>query len=156
MRFLHKHSLVYYFLNHSIYQKLAGGKIEELNEQQINALSPDQRQTLYRRLIGRMRTITEGHGAELLVVFAYQRSDLRPNRQSPHQTIREQLEANGIRTLDLYDVLRDAELGSDSSYYYQTDIHWNTRGHRLVAELLRPWLLQVVTDTTVRGSAAPY
>jgi hypothetical protein len=140
MAFLHRHSLVYYFLNHSIYQRLIAARIDSVFASQREALSRPDSIELYRRLVARMKKLCDDRGVDFLVVFAYERSELRERRPSPSARVQAVLQGDGVATLDLYPALRDAELGGGPTLYYREDIHWNTRGHRMVADLLRPHL----------------
>jgi hypothetical protein len=100
------------------------------------AFSPEQRVEVYRRLVRRMKRLCDERGVEFLVVFGYERPHLRAGQRSPNADLVRQLEADGIATADLYVALRDAEIAADTSYYYRENIHWNVRGHQLVADLL--------------------
>jgi hypothetical protein len=85
-------------------------------------------------------------GVDFVVVFGYERHQLRSDQTSPKADIARTLEADGIATVDLYDDLRAAELGADSSLYYRENIHWNVRGHRFIADRLRPLIEQRLRD----------
>ena len=146
MSFLHEHSLVYYFLNHFIYQRLISQRIEALLNEQIRALTRAEQVELYRRLVSRMRRLCDDRGVGFLVVFGYARSELQPDRDSPNTDVLRALAADGVPTIDLYDALRDAELSPGPSLYYRENIHWNARGHRFVADALRPTLESWLRD----------
>ena len=139
---VHQHSLLYYFLNHYLYHRIAYGKISEVKEQRAAMLSPEDKAELYRRLVNRMREVTEQNGADLIVVFGYWRSELIQNEASPRSALARQLSNDGIQVVDLFEPLRQAELQSEPSLYYQEDIHWNTSGHRTIADLLSSVLRQ--------------
>ncbi len=137
MAFLHEHSLVYYVLNQFIYRRFIARRIQALMDAQKAALGPAERAEVYRRLVRRMKRLCDERGVGFLVAFGYERPHLRQGQPSPNAGLVRQLEADGILTADLYTALRDAELSGDSSYYYRENIHWNVRGHQLVADLLR-------------------
>jgi hypothetical protein len=155
MSFLHRHSLVYYLLNHSLYQPLIASKINAIQAAQRQALSAEDRLELYRRLVRRMKRLCDERGIDFLVILAYERSELRKGDVSPNSRLAQVLEMDSVRTVDLYAALRDAEQASDSSLYYRGDIHWNARGHQVVAELLRPsleqWMRERAGDVPVRS-----
>lgn len=161
MTFLHEHSLVYYFLNHFIYQRFTGAKIQSLLEAQMKSISPADQVELYRRIVRHMKQLCDARGVGFLVVLSYEKSNLHPGPDSPAAQLVNLLQSDGVSTLDLYKPLRDAEQAADSSYFYKEDIHWNVRGHRLVANLLRPpieqWLRdhrQLVDSRPTAGPAA--
>jgi hypothetical protein len=147
--FLHEHSLVYYFLNHLVYQPLIAGRTQRLLDEQGKSLTRDEQAELYRRIVRRMKRLCDERGVGLVVVFGYEQSALRADAPSPNAGVIRMLEADGVETFDLYESLRAAELSGEPSIYYREDIHWNVRGHRLVADLLRPrideWLRDRVT-----------
>lgn len=157
MHFLHRHSLVYHFLNHRIYQRLRARRIQQLLDEQRHLLSPEERVRLYLELISRMRTVSEGRGAAFAVVLGYERSEVIKG-SSPNRGLAERLAERSVPVVDLFTGLLEAETASDSSLYYRTDIHWNARGHRVVADLLRPSvqrLLDLATAADTTRALAP-
>jgi hypothetical protein len=161
--FLHEHSLVYYFLNHLIYQPLIAGRTQRLLDEQSKALSKADQIELYHRIVRRMKRLCDARGVGFAVVFGYEQSALRPGAPSPNAEVIARLEADGIATFDLYDTLRQAEASGQPTIYYREDIHWNVRGHRLVADVLQPriegWLrdrtLLARTDSASRNAQTP-
>jgi hypothetical protein len=135
--FLHEHSLVYYFLNHLVYQPLIAARIQKRLDEQSKALSGSQQVELYRRIVRRMKRLCDERRVGFAVVFGYEVSALRADAPSPNAGVIELLKADGIETFDLYDTLRAAEHSDEPSIYYREDIHWNVQGHRVVAEALR-------------------
>jgi lysophospholipase L1-like esterase len=148
-RWIHQHSLLYYVLNHYIYHRLFAEKISETQKRRIATLTPAERVELYLRIVSRMRDITARSGAGLIVVLGYMRNELLGDEASPLAGIARQLAATGIQVVDLFGALRDAERDGERSLYYREDIHWNPRGHEVVAALLQP----VVEHWMATGSA---
>lgn len=158
MSFLHQHSLVYYFLNHYLYQRLISGRITRLLEEQKRVLTASEQRDLYRRLVQRMKRVCDERAIDFVVVFAYERYELVKDRYSPNVDLRRALQADGIPTIDLFEELREAEMRGGASLYYRKDIHWNAVGHRVVAELLKtrlgPWMSSRWDRTKGRGRAS--
>ncbi len=145
MTFLHRHSNLYYFLNHYIYHRLIARKITALREAQWRSRDPEERLDAYRRLVVRMKQRSSRFGADFSVVFAYQKREVQTRDDSAYRMNREvarALAAEGIAATDLYEELRQAEFGRDGSLYYGEDIHWNAAGHKVVADLLEPRIEQ--------------
>lgn len=140
MRFLHRNSLLYYVLNHYLYQRLIAERIVALKREQESSLPAEDRRELYLRLVSRMQERCEAAGAQLAVVFLYQRHELEGGAGSPYRSLAAELREGGIATYDLYRDLREAEAAAGKSLYYREDIHWNARGHAVVADLLEPRL----------------
>lgn len=139
MRFLHERSLLYYFLNHSIYQRINAARIDSLLKAQSQALEPPQRAELYRRIVRKMKEICDARGVGFLVVLAYEKIHLGERRDSTVELARRLLHDDGIAAVDLYPALRQAHMSAgDSALYYVNNIHWTPRGHRAVASFLRP------------------
>ncbi len=136
IRFFHQHSLLYYFLNHYVYQRLAGGRIESIIEEQRHAIAGDEKRELYARIVCRMSDICEARGTALRVLFVYPEAHLEGEIDSPSRRVIETLESRGVATFDLHGPLRERQLSSDPSLYYEHDFHWNRTGHRFVTDLL--------------------
>jgi hypothetical protein len=144
MPYLHRHSTVYYLLNHHIYQRIIGTRIEAIMASQVNAVSPDDRVELYRRIVVRMARTAERAGADFVVFFAYLRGEVRRNDASPRAELARRLTDDGVAVVDLFDELREAELSSPASLWYELDSHWNPLGHRTAAELMRPRIEEIL------------
>ncbi len=136
-KMVHRHSHLYYGLNRYIYQRLAAGRITALLEsQEPHYEVADQ---TYRQLVLRMHQRSAAAGAELMVVFAYQRRELVEHNNPAHrrhQVNAQALAVAGVRVADLYDGLLGAERAAAGSLYYRENIHWNSAGHEVVAQLL--------------------
>ena len=130
--------MLYYVLNHYGYQRFIAEDIASLQQAQMNSLSTDERVELYRRIVLKMKERTEHAGSEFLVVFAYLRDEVLNSEESPYAHLAQMLSDDGVKTIDLFDGLRQAELNSTASLWYQEDIHWNKLGHKEVSRLLMP------------------
>ncbi len=139
-RFLLEHSYLYYFLNAYLYRKLIARKIDALIREQKAALPRAQQEKLYLEITRRMSQVCRVNGIDFLVVFAYPQKFLLENPHSPSGPLVRALHEMDIATLDLFAPLKDAETAGGPSLYYVKDFHWNTRGHRLVAEILGKWV----------------
>lgn len=139
-RWIHRHSLLYYVVNHYVYQPLIAEKIERVRRERAEVHAAEDRMELYRRLVRRIHERVDAHGADLLVGFGYLRPELSIP-ETPNAKIRQILAEDGIRSIDLFDALKQAEQDSSTrgeSLYYREDIHWNPRGNKAVAGLLAP------------------
>ena len=134
---MHRRSMLYYLFNRFIYQRLVAEQLTEELAGQINALTEEEREELYRRLVIRMDRAAEEIGAELVVVFAHLRGEAMEREESYFADLTETLTRDGIDVVDLYEPLRAAEEAADASIWYRTDMHWNDAGHRVVADLLQ-------------------
>lgn len=134
--FLFRHSHLYYLLNRRIYQRFKYDRMRAIRHEQAAALSLESQRDLYRRLIVRMKGLSEVSGAEFLPVFIYLRDELVEGRGSPNGELVTDLAASGVAALDLYEDLRDAHHNAPSPLYFAEDIHWNPDGHKAVAGLL--------------------
>jgi lysophospholipase L1-like esterase len=136
-KFFHRHSYLYYFINHYIYQRLSSQQIQALINQQKSAENEMGQRELYYRLVERVKETCERAGADFWVVFAYPKKYLQENHQSPSREIASELEKRGIKVLDLFHPLKKEEFSSENSLYYVEDFHWNPRGHQFVASVLK-------------------
>lgn len=136
---VHRNSTLYYFFNTYLYQRLASDRIRAFRDARLAAVPPDQQMELYRRIVLRLHDICRSRGLPLLVVFVHQRNDVTERSASPYTAIAAGFEAEGIRTLDLFEPLRQQEAAGPTPFY-QTDPHWNVVGHQKVAE----WLTEPV------------
>ncbi len=132
----HRHSYLYYLLNHYVYQRLHNDRIWAFQKAQVDAVPEAQKRELYLRIVDRIHEAVQEAGTELLVVFAYPRSALQQNQTSPHSDLASELEGRGIAALDLFDSLKTAQETASEPIYFEHDIHWNPAGHQVVATLL--------------------
>jgi lysophospholipase L1-like esterase len=141
-RWIHRNSMLYYMVNRHIYQRLAARRIAEYSNARLAAVPPTDRVELFRRIVLRMNRTAATHQIPLLVVFGYMKHELEQDA-SPFADLPGTLMASGVRTLDLRSDLRAAERAGPT-HYYQYDIHWNARGHALVAEILAPAVREIL------------
>jgi lysophospholipase L1-like esterase len=146
MRSLHKRSMVYYVLNHYIYQRLLSKRIEALIVEQNESLSLQEKHELYLEIVSRMKALCDRSGIALKVVFVYPKKQVMDGPNSPSAEIVAGLAARGIDVVDLYPVLKDEETGSGRSLYYEQDFHWNPRGHEFVASILLDQVQSWIND----------
>ena len=151
--FLHEKSKVYYLLNFYVYQKLIRKRIVDIYTNQKRLLNDSDRHELYIRIVQRIKSMCDKYNTDFKVVFVYMKRDVLKDQSSHIKSTIVKLKAMGIDVIDMYKVLRDQELGSDKSLYYQHNMHWNARGHQFVAEtLLQPiyaWRDEDEIDETV-------
>lgn len=139
-RWIHRNSLLYYVLNHYVFQRLAADRIEAVRQERAARHGEAERRELYHRLVQRMRDGVNAAGARFAVTHGYLRGELDADR-SPNEAIRARLAESHIESFDLHRALREAEAEarrSGQSLYYEHDIHWNARGNAVVADLLAP------------------
>lgn len=108
--------------------------------------------------IEQLQAATEAMGAELLLVliptkaqvqhsywearllaFALDESLVDPER--PQQVIKDWAVEHEIHVFDLLPVFRQAASAQDEWLYFESDEHWNERGHRLAAEAVYDYLI---------------
>ena len=143
-RFLHAHSHLYWMVNSRIYQMLRASGIRELERQQLGRYTLEEQQRLYWHLVRRLHDLTRSQRIELVVVFIYQRDELRPDSVSPQAPVIERLRTSGIALLDLYQSFTQALSASHEPLFYERDIHWNAAGHRVFADLVSPVLKETL------------
>jgi len=68
-------------------------------------------------------------------------ADIRANRLSQNELMREFCAASGIPFLDLTPALEEA-VASGGAVYFSDDAHWNATGHQIAAEQLANFLVQ--------------
>ncbi len=137
---VHRRSLVYYVLNHYIYHRLAANRIRRFRDRRLLETPPEEQRELFRRIIRGMQQLSGENDIPFIVVFAYLRDQLLENEASPLSGVIDLVREDGVHVIDLFEPLRAAEAATDSSLYYRYDVHWNARGHRVMAELLEPTL----------------
>ncbi len=142
LKFFHQHSYLYYALNQFIYQRLNAEKIEKIINNERKELNRQDQEYLYLQIINKMKQVCDRSGVEFWVFFVYPQKQLLDDEHSPSSTLEEQMAKMGINVVDLFPFLRSKELNNptDKSLYYVEDFHWNTRGHKYVAELLSEWI----------------
>ena len=91
----------------------------------------------------RLRALTERHKSSMVVVvFPYEYQLRAPNEASrePQAIIQQAAIKAGVKIYDLFDdllnSLEDRQISSRSLYLFNDPMHFNARGHHLIAELL--------------------
>ena len=110
-------------------------------------------------VLGRLKTLARRHGARLAVVTIPSREQVYAARASgrffditlPQAYVRLFARERRIPFLDLLDKLRPHVLSTGQQLYVAGDIHFNTRGHLLVAGFVREWFLAEVLRRSPAG-----
>lgn len=143
----HRHSLVYYALNHYVYQRLTASRTQAFIDRRAAEVTPGHRTEVFRRIVRLMQRVCDEHRVRFQVVFVNARYDFR-TAVSPMAAEVDSVRADGTDVVDLFQPLRSAEAAAHGSLYFEKDIHWNLQGHRLVADLLEPSLRRLLADST--------
>jgi lysophospholipase L1-like esterase len=106
------------------------------------------------------RKVSQGGGKLVLLLLpSVEEASVGPASDSAAAADRERLDRahalslafvreSGIAHVDLYQALRGA-IGGGERPYFSGDMHWNTRGHALVAETLTTWLAEHCAELDV-------
>jgi hypothetical protein len=99
--------------------------------------------TLTVGILRELKREAERRGAPLLVVFIPSKAEIeRPDDSTPYQTELAGLcRRLGIETLDLAPSFSNTRLRT----YHRLSSHWNSRGHRVAAEVLYDYITHHVT-----------
>jgi lysophospholipase L1-like esterase len=95
---------------------------------------------LFKALVRSMATESAQRGAHFLAVLAYFSRHLETGPTEQEQQARAALEEMGIATLDTH-TLFVARAQAGETLYASDQVHWNARGHAVVADAIREMLL---------------
>jgi len=87
---------------------------------------------LFERIVHRIAEVTSEHGARLLVVLVYDPEQEAGGLSTRDEKLRLFFSEAGIETLDTYELFHN----KGGLYRKGGDVHWNARGHELVAQML--------------------
>jgi lysophospholipase L1-like esterase len=102
----------------------------------LDVLTSQERVNTFRRMFSSAQSLCREQGVKFLLVYLPFRGERDGFIQA---VVRDLATTEGTRTLDLTD--RMARANAESPTYFQTDIHFNERGHEVVAKALQEYLV---------------
>jgi lysophospholipase L1-like esterase len=126
------------YLVEFLYRRLMG---REAFQVKSGVALPDSVALLH-ALLGRLERGVADANARLVVVLAYLPSELATPRSPIADAVVDRLTELGARVVDTHAVFTARSVNPKEELYAEDGVHWNARGHALVAEALRPVLLQ--------------
>jgi lysophospholipase L1-like esterase len=121
-----------------LYQKLLRGRDESRKAPEWASADT---MPLFDALVRRIAESCAGRGARVLAVLAYPPEAIERGPNETEARARAILEVAGIMTLDTLEAL--AEAMRDGANVYDDDgIHWNAKGHEIVANAIQETLLE--------------
>jgi lysophospholipase L1-like esterase len=135
---LNRNSLLFYFLNSHIYQRLRTKEMRARHGADWARAEQCGTVEVMSRVMDRMVEISADQGARFAVVFIPTRDEAREGKTTVLDPVARNFAQRGIPQLSLIEALhrhKDAAVA-----YFPKDIHWTRQGHRVAAEAISDFL----------------
>lgn len=130
---LNAHSYLYYYLNSRIYHRLGAEAMRQAQREDMRKTSDSDRKRVFSSVLNQMSELLGSRKIGLLVTVIPKREDLTKGKKTIVEGIANLCRDREVTHLSLLERFTH-EYASGQDLYFQEDMHWTKKGHRIAAE----------------------
>ncbi len=145
---LNQHSLAYNFFNSRVYQVLRGSYLNRLEQEDFRQTDNLPRVEIIKLIYQQMHQILKERGGKFAIGLIPSRENAQSGVVGVQAPLLSFCQEKGIPCVSLTPALK-AEYDRGRRPYFLHDIHWNSVGHKVAAEVLGPYVREVLSLPTI-------